>query len=126
MLTLCIVSPIKPTLQEQTPFYIMQLKWCTLPLLLKRDCILWVFQIMLNLTLLLVKVCNLLIKPLLNISFLGERGNLITTNFVSSNNHFSIDNSSFSLLNLKKSKLNINAMLLLVNYIEPKQIAIRN
>ena len=65
-----------------------------------------VFQIMWNLTLPLVKVCNLLIKHLLNLSFLGGQGNLITSNFVSSNNHFGIN--SFSSLNLKKvSSMNL-------------------
>ena len=60
---------------------------------------------MLNLTLPLVKVCNLLIKRLLIFSYLGGKGNLITTNFVSSNNHFGIKNSSFPSLNLKKVSL---------------------
>ena len=50
----------------------------------------------------LVKVCNLLIKRLLTFSFLGPKGNLITTNFVSSNNHFDINNSSFFFVESKK------------------------
>ena len=82
-----------------------QLKCCTLSLLLKRDSILRVFQIMLSLTLPLVKVCNLLIKSLLNFSFLSAKGYLITTNFVSSNNRFGISNSSFSSMNLRKVSL---------------------
>ena len=62
-----------------------------------------VFQIMLNLTLPLVKVCNLLIKRLLNFSFLGAKGYLVATNFVSSNNHFDINNSSFFFAKSEKS-----------------------
>ena len=53
------------------------------------------------------KSFNLLINWLLNFSFLGLEGNLITTNFVSSNNDFGIKNSSFSSLNLKKVSLMI-------------------
>ena len=60
---------------------------------------------MLNLTLPLVKVCNLLIKRLLNFSFLGAKGNLITNDFVSLNHHFCINSSSFFSLNLKKVSL---------------------
>ena len=78
---------------------------CTLSLLLKRNCILQAFQIMWNLSLPLVKVCNLLIKHLLNFSFLGAKCNLIITNLMSSNNHIGINSSSFSLLNLKKVPL---------------------
>ena len=69
-----------------------------------------VFQITLNLTFSLVKVCKLLIKRQLNFSFPGAKGNLITINFVSLNNYFGINNYSFSSLNLKKSvidKLNM-------------------
>ena len=51
------------------------------------------------------KICNLLRKRLLNFSRLRAKVNLITTNFVSSNNHFGINNSSFSSLNLKKMSL---------------------
>ena len=58
-----------------------------------------------NLSLPLVKVCNLLIKRLLSFSILGAKRNLIITNFVSSNNHVGINSSSFSLLNLKKVPL---------------------
>ena len=52
-----------------------------------------------------VKVCNLLKIRLVNFASLGVKGNLITNNFVSSNNHFGINNSSFSSLNLKKVSL---------------------
>ena len=48
-----------------------------------------------NLTLPLVKVCNLLIKRLLNFSYLCAKCNLITTDLVSSNNYFGINNSFF-------------------------------
>ena len=37
--------------------------------------------------------------------FMGAKGNLITTNFVSSNHYFGINSSSFSSLNLKKVSL---------------------
>ena len=50
-------------------------------------------------------VPNLLIKRLLNFSFLGAKGNLISTNFVSSNNHFGINSYFFSTLNLQKVSL---------------------
>ena len=76
-----------------------------LTLLLKRDCILRVFQIKWNLIVWLVKVCNLLIKCLVNFSILGAKGNLISNNFVLSNNNFDINSSSFSSLNLKKVSL---------------------
>ena len=68
-------------------------------------CILWVLQTMLNLTFPLVKVCKVVIERLLNFSFLCGKGNLITTNFVSSNNYFNINNSSFSASNLIKMLL---------------------
>ena len=63
------------------------------------------FQKMLNVTLSLVKICNLLIKHLLSISFLGAKGNLMTAIFISSNNYSGVRNFCFSLLNLKKSFL---------------------
>ena len=63
------------------------------------------FQKMLNVTLSLVKICNLLIKHLLSISFLSAKGNLMTANFISSNNYSGVRNFCFSLLNLKKSFL---------------------
>ena len=53
----------------------------------------------------IVKVCNLPIKLLLNFSFWGAKGNLITTSFILSNNHFGINSSSISSLNLKKVSL---------------------
>ena len=58
---------------------------------------------MLTLTLLLIKGCNLLKRRLLNFSFLGANVNLITTNFVSSNNLFGINNYSFSVIESEKS-----------------------
>ena len=52
-----------------------------------------------NLTRQLVNISNLLIKLLLNVSFLGAKVNLVTTTLLSLNNNFGITNSSFSLLN---------------------------
>ena len=105
ILTLRIVSPLKSSPQEQKPLAKAQLKCCALSLLLKRDCILRIFQIMWNLTLPLIKFFNILIKRLLNFLFWGAKGNLISINFVSSNNNFGINSYSFSLLNLQKVSL---------------------
>ena len=68
-------------------------------------CILRVLQTMLNLTFPSVKVCKVVIERLLNFSCLCGKGNLITTNFVSSSNYFNINSSSFSASNLIKMLL---------------------
>lgn len=64
-----------------------------------------VFKVMLNVTLHLVKVSGLLIKYFQSFSFQGAKGNLITTNFLLSNNHFGTKNSSFYSLNIKMRHL---------------------